>query len=318
MAPRRATETGTRTPPQSSPNVSSLSTPSLSGRGRRPEEDATYQPYSTSLSGAQQRVAETERERCLLPLAAAGPPGPPAPLAGGRWQRRLPFASALTAAAPCGRCMCSRRRPGPYGNDCRERAAAAAAGSLDQEIRAGTGDWRRGRRASQPAAAPGPREPRADARSSRAPGAVRLAAAAAATATHARTHTRTPPAQAPGCPELVRAARRGERRAEAAAPPTPPPAHTPLADHSPSCPLLAAHPALPQPPVWVLCGRLRSLLPSPLLSAPHPLPSRTLPSSSLPSSAAPALFSARRLGLHCCCSPGRWVGWLVGRRLCKL
>ncbi|XP_040305375.1 very low-density lipoprotein receptor isoform X5 [Herpailurus yagouaroundi] len=129
---------------------------------------------------------------------------------------------------------------------------------------------------------------------------------------HARTQTRTPPAQAPGCPELIKAARLGERRAGAAAPhPLTPP--SPLADHSPSCPLLAAHPALRrQPPVWVLRGRLRSPLPrsSALGSPPHPL--LPLPSCTLPSSAAPALSSARRLGLHWCCSPGRAGNLLCG------
>uniref|UniRef100_A0ABI7X6M8 EGF-like domain-containing protein n=1 Tax=Felis catus TaxID=9685 RepID=A0ABI7X6M8_FELCA len=129
---------------------------------------------------------------------------------------------------------------------------------------------------------------------------------------HARTQTRTPPAQAPGCPELIKAARLGERSAGAAAPhPLTPP--SPLADHSPSCPLLAAHPALRrQPPVWVLRGRLRSPLPcsSALGSPPHPL--LPLPSCTLPSSAAPALSSARRLGLHWCCSPGRAGNLLCG------
>ncbi|XP_017498351.3 very low-density lipoprotein receptor isoform X3 [Manis javanica] len=105
---------------------------------------------------------------------------------------------------------------------------------------------------------------------------------------HART--RTPPAQAPGCPELRRAAPRGESRAEAAAPRP--------ADHSPSCALLAPHPALPRPPVWVLCGPLLSSVFSSALGSPPPLPLLC----------GACIFSACRLGLHCYCSRGRWAG----------
>lgn len=98
-------------------------------------------------------------------------------------------------------------------------------------------------------------------------------------------------------------------------PPRPPPSP---ADHSPSCPLLAPHPALQRPPGWVLRGRLLSLLSSPLL-APHPLSLSPLLFPPLLCSACIIFYPRARLALPL--QPGEvggWVGWLVGGRLCKL
>lgn len=137
--------------------------------------------------------------------------------------------------------------------------------------------------------------------------------AAAGKATHARTHTRTPPAQAPGSPELIRAARRGERRAEAAAPPhpsltTPPSAPSSLltpCSSSRQCGCSAAGSAL-------FCLLLCSRLPTPSPSPPLPYPPLLCSACIIfcPQARLALLLQPREVG--------GWVGWLVGRRLCKL
>lgn len=196
------------------------------------------------------------------------------------------LSSCISANCCC--CLYCWRLPGRYSNDCRERTAAAAAGSLDQEIRAGTGDWRRGRRASQPEAAPGPRELPADARSSRlreqSGWQRRRPRPRPLTLTPARKLTHTPGAGTCRLGAYKRSAWSG-RRAEAAAPApltTPPPAPSSLLTPRSS-------------------RRQRGLsaagsAPFALLRSRLPTPSPFLPSSSLRSSAAPALFSARGLG----------------------
>lgn len=196
--------------------------------------------------------------------------------------------------------------------------------SLDQEIRAGTGDWRRGRRASQPAAAPGPREPRADAGSRRSPRSS--PGGSAATATHARTLARSlsraHPAQggrraggpaggrAPVCPELLGATRRGAR-GRASPPPAPPaPLTTP-----PSSPLLASHPAC-----QCGCSEAGSSLFSLRLcslgwggGAPHPFLVFSSPPQPLPS-LLQRLHSLLPAAARLCTTAARGGGWVGGWR----
>lgn len=191
MASQRAIETGTPNPTSVQPEHLD---PSLQhfqmGRGGRRKPLPTSLTVPASLRGA----GEGGREIRVAPGSWKCLPGcKPSWWEGGGNSSN----SCISANCCCCRrcCIYCWRLSGEYSNDCRERTAAAAAGSLDQEIRAGAEDWRRRLRASQPAAAPGPREPPADARSSWAPGAVRVAATA--TVTHTRTltlaHTLTHP-----------------------------------------------------------------------------------------------------------------------------
>uniref|UniRef100_A0A4W2G8B7 Very low density lipoprotein receptor n=1 Tax=Bos indicus x Bos taurus TaxID=30522 RepID=A0A4W2G8B7_BOBOX len=299
MASQRSTETSGPNPaPEYPKRLDPLLFITLKWRGDPRKKLPTSLLVPASLWGA----GEGGIERCLLPLEAASPP----PRAVSSVSEKAVatasvVASVLTAAAAF------------TVGGCREgTVTTVGSAQLRRQV-----PWIR--KLGQAPGIGGEGGARANQRPPRAPVSSRRTRGAAGpreqsgwqrrprprplTLTPARKLTHTPGAGTCRPGAYKRSASRG-RRAEAAvpAPPspltTPPPAPSSLLTPRSSrrqCGFSAAGSAL-------FC-LLRSRLPT---------PSPFLPSSSLRSSAAPALFSARGLGSHCRCSPGRAGNLLCG------